>query len=355
MAATPGALPPRANLAGATILAIIPRFFTYHNDIAEELRGRGATVDLLEDRPFSSPAIHAAARFAPGAVQRLTRARYRETIAAAGRDHYDVVLVVNGQTLAPQLLRELRAQHPTAMFIYYLWDSLSNRGGAKALMPMMDRCYTFEPTAARSTGARLRPLFFAPRFAAAGDEGAAGTADGPRHDISFIGTAHSDRYQVVSALDRLLLPDITRFWFLYLKAPWVHRAYALTNPAFRGAPRSAFSFEPMPQQDSARHFFASTAILDVEHQRQTGLTIRTFETLGAGKKLVTTNPEIAHYAFYDPSWIRVIDRANVTLDPAFLKTPAPQLDDTVRARYSLAGWIDEIMDPRDHSAVHLRP
>lgn len=349
MSATGSVLPPPADLAGATILAIIPRFFTYHNDIAEELRRRGATVDLLEDRPFASPVMHAAARFTPGAVQRLILGQYRQAIAGAGRAQYDIVLIVNGQTVAPELLRHLRAQHPTASFIYYLWDSLSNRGGAAALMPMMDRCYTFEPEAAQITGARLRPLFFAPRFAAASDD-----TTNPRHDISFIGTAHSDRYQVVTALDALLPADIDRFWFLYLKAPWVHRAYAMTNPAFRGAPRSAFSFEPMSHQESARHFWGSTAILDVEHERQTGLTIRTFETLGAGKKLVTTNRQIAGYAFYDPSWIRVIDRGRIDLAPEFLKSPAPQLDDTTRTRYSLAGWIDEIMDPCDHSAAHLR-
>ena len=36
----------------------------------------------------------------------------------------------------------------------------------------------------------------------------------------------------------------------------------------------------------------SEVILDINHPGQNGLTMRTFEALGAGKKLITTNTEI---------------------------------------------------------------
>ena len=42
-------------------------------------------------------------------------------------------------------------------------------------------------------------------------------------------------------------------------------------------------------------------MLDVSHSAQTGLTIRTIETIGARRKLITTNTEVVKYALYDPS------------------------------------------------------
>jgi hypothetical protein len=62
-------------------------------------------------------------------------------------------------------------------------------------------------------------------------------------------------------------------------------------------------------------------VLDIQHPRQTGLTMRTLEALGAGKKLVTTNVQVKEYDFYDERQVRVVDRMNpsVGLDLEFFK------------------------------------
>ena len=42
------------------------------------------------------------------------------------------------------------------------------------------------------------------------------------------------------------------------------------------------------------------AVLDIEHPKQVGLTMRTFEVLASGRKLITTNRSIINHEFYDP-------------------------------------------------------
>lgn len=335
------------SLAGARILLIAPRFFGYDEAIAAELRRQGAHVVSLPDRPLLSPWYHAAARFAPGPISRATERLYRRRLKDLGPEPYDRVLVVNGQTVTPRLIRDLRQAHPAADFVYYLWDSLANRPGALALAALFDRAYTFEPKTAMQHGLRFRPLFF---------DGSSAQPDmiESEFDISFIGTAHTDRHVVIERLDAALAPGVRRLWYLYIPARWVLAAYRLTNAHFRRARAGRFRFAPLPRAESQRIFERSRAILDIEHAKQIGLTIRTFETLGAGKKLVTTNPAIVDYAFYDPEVIAVIDRRSPQIPPRFLDSDATPLPAAVRARYSIAGWIEELFARDDRSASHLK-
>jgi hypothetical protein len=339
---------PPADLNGARILLTAPRFFGYDQEIRSELERRGAHVDFFADRPFDSALMHAAARFSRRAVLARTEKRYRALLSQFDDAPYDYVFVLNGQTLPPRLLAQLRDDHPAATFLFYIWDAIANRPGAPALLPFFDRTYSFEPEAAVEHGMRFRPLFFAPRFGR--DRQAQ-----DRYDISFVGTAHTDRYRVLQAVDRALSPDTRRFWYLYLQARWVLEAYRLTNPAFRGARARDFRFDTLGPEEGAQVFWESRCMLDIEHPAQTGLTIRTFETIGAGKKLVTTNRNLLRYAFHDPARFAVIDRAQPDIPDRFLQSDTPPMAQTMLNRYSVAGWIDEIFDPGDHSARHLRP
>ena len=336
------------DLGGARILLTAPRFFGYDQEILAELQRRGAKVDFFADRPFDSALMHAAARFSRKAVLKRTESEYRRTLAGFAPGRYDYVFVLNGQTLPPALLAELREAHSDATFLFYTWDAIANRPNVRELLPFFDRTYSFEPEAALAHGMRFRPLFFAPRF---GEE----REVEERYDISFIGTAHTDRYRVLKAVDTALPPGTRRYWFLYLQARWVLAAYRLTNPAFRGAQARDFRFDTLGPDEGAQVFWESRAVLDIEHPAQTGLTIRTFETMGAGKKLVSTNRNLARYAFHDEARFSLIDRDNPVIDEGFLDRPATPMDESVRSRYSVAGWIDEIFDARDHSARHLKP
>ena len=91
-------------------------------------------------------------------------------------------------------------------------------------------------------------------------------------------------------------------------------------------------------------FARSEAIVDIEHVRQRGLTIRTIEAVvGCGKKLITTNTAIAGYDFYSPDRILIIDRERPVVPEDFFGTPTGPLNENVRERYSLAGWLDELI------------
>ena len=225
-----------------------------------------------------------------------------------------------------------------AKVILYMWDSIENRRGVLANLPLFDATFSFDPLSSRHYGMQLRPLFFSKGFAQPPQE----SFD---YHLSFVGTAHTDRYGVISQLRQRLNPALSTYWFLYLQAPWVFHAYRLMQPSMRSARREDFSFRPLDKTTVQSIFARSRAVLDIEHPLQRGLTMRTFETMGSHKKLITTNAQVRDYDFFNPDNICVIDRHAPIVPADFLGSPYSLLPQAVYERYSIAGWLDEIMGP----------
>lgn len=317
-------------------LVIAPRFFGYDQDIAGELGRRGYAVDLVPDRPFDSPAMAALTRFRRDWIIAASDRFYRRKFEAVGRSDYEIIFVINGQTLSATILAELRASYPRAKFILYMWDSIDNRPSVTSTLSYFDTVFSFDPSATASHQMIFRASFFSPAFERA-------PPLEPSYDLSFVGTAHTDRVAVVDAVRRGLRPEQPTFWYLYLQARWVFYAYKATNKAFKAAKPGDFAYVPLSRAATQDVFFASRAVLDIEHPKQTGLTMRPFETMGAHKKLVTTSAQIRDYAFYSPENICVIDRRGGSIPDDFLRTPYVPVDSALYHSYSLAGWMDDIL------------
>jgi len=342
-------------LVGKRVLLLAPRFFGYHLAVRDELRSRGAEVELVADRPFDSPLLKAATTYARAAMMPLAYAHYRRLLLEPKCEPFDLVLVIVGQTVAPRLLMELRRRSPRARFVLYLWDSLENRGSAVRNLPLFDSVLSFDPDDCAQYGLTYRPLFYrdvSADVAVAAD--GAGDVRSFRHGLSFVGTIHSDRYAVVSAVSRALPVGVQFHRYLYMQAPWVFYAQRLLNRQMRAARRAEFEFLPLLAGDVARVFRESFAVLDVEHPRQRGLTMRTFETLGAGKKLITTNADVRSHDFFEERNILVIDRLAPSIPREFFEAPAVAIKPDIRYRYSIAGWLDAVISEGRDAADAMR-
>jgi hypothetical protein len=319
------------------ILLIGPQFFGYEQDIAAELQNEGAEVDFLSDRPFTSSLMKAVTRYQKYLITPILNQSILDSVGRFGRRNYDIIFVIQGEGLSLVTLSKLRGLFPNAQFVLYLWDSLRNK---KTLIPNLsafDRCYSFDARDSKFYGMNFRPLFFSPGFEYEAKQS-------PKYQLSFIGTAHSDRYKIISNLKQALPEEANSFWYLYLQATWVFWFQKFANPSYRYASISDFNFAPMPRKNVEDVFFDSLAILDIEHPHQTGLTMRTFEALGAHKKLVTTNAIIKEADFYNPDNIIVIERGHTAKIPEiFLNDPYVTHSDSLHRKYSLKGWLQDVI------------
>lgn len=324
------------NLTHKKVLLIAPRFFGYEKAIAQQLVELGAAVDFLADRPYCKPWQTGLTRIAPFIMQPFVDRFYQSKLTALATNSYELVLIINGQTISKKILEQLKSTHPKARFILYLWDSVQNRPKSVQNFTHFDKVLTFDSVDALQYGIGLRPLFFTPEFE---------TPESTAHqfDISFIATMHSDRHEVVSKLIQRLPSHVVTYWYFYLQAKWVFYLYKLTKKSFRQSTVNTFKFNPIDKLSLKQVFHASKAILDIEHPKQNGLTMRTLETVGANKKLITTNPKVKEYDFFREENIIVIDRNNPDIPSQFWDTEYQKLPDAIYEKYQLKNWLIEVL------------
>jgi hypothetical protein len=317
------------------VLLIAPRFFGYDHEIADELVRQGAHVDLLPDRPYNTASFKAATRVHPPLTTIAAERFYRRRLQELGATRYDLVMVVQGESISSKILRLLRTSFPDAEVVFYTWDSLKNKPFTRANLSRYDRCLTFDPADSKAYGMVFRPLFFSQGFERSIPVDFA-------FDLSFIGTIHSDRYRVIRHLADSLPANVKTYWYLYLQAPWMYWARRLFTATVSSSHASEFHYVPLARHVVQRIFFDSKAILDVEHPKQGGLTMRTIETLGSGTKLITTNPAVRNYDFFNPENICVIDRLKPVIPPEFLETSYIPIPKATYQQYRLTNWVKDV-------------
>lgn len=329
------------HLEGKSVLFFCPKFFGYEQEIAKKLQEMGATVDAYDERPQNNFLTKASIRINKNLVKTKIEEYYQKILVQTASKKYDYVFVVNIEAMLPTVLTRLRQQQPAAQFILYMWDSLQNKKQTPEILPFFDRVFSFDPTdITKIKGVRFRPLFFIDQYAALPKN-----QEKPSWGLSFIGTVHSDRYQLIKVLKQQVAAfTLKSYFFMYFPSPLLFAYKKLTDLKFYQARFSEFSFKSLPQPEIIKTIKASMAILDIQHPAQTGLTMRTMEMLGAQKKLVTTNAAIKDYDFYCAQNIFIIDRQQPVLDQAFFESPYQPVAADIYFKYSIEGWLTEIFE-----------
>ncbi len=326
------------DLVGKRILLVAPRFFGYERDILEEIERKGGRVDWLPDRPFDSPSMAALTKFAPASITLFADRLYFQLLESFNTTKYDFVLVINGQTLSSRMLRFLKTTYPTAKLILYMWDSIENRSHVTKNFAFFDTLSSFDPKSTKDFGMQLRPLFFSQE-----SQLSQGGQPSYKYDVSFVGTAHSDRYAVINRLRDNLPTDVVGYWYLYLQSEWIYHVYKTMRSDMGSSSKLDFRFDPLPRTSLQAIFMASRSSIDIEHPLQRGLTMRTFETLGMRRKLITTNSLISEYDFFSSDNICVIDRRNPVIPKSFFESPFQDISPDLRYKYSISGWLDQLL------------
>lgn len=331
------------------VLLVSPLTFSYHVAICEALERLGFEPIWWNDKADVSTLYKIALRLLPGPTRHLTAAHFLAEIEKLPDDSIDHILIIKGEGLNARVVRRLRERQSRATLGVYLWDSVGNVKGIWDILPMADAVASFDPVDARANGWKYRPLF--------ARNVALSTEDQLQKDFDwcFIGTIHSDRHRVISRLRQASVGAARSFVFAYFQSPMVLRIRKLFDWTLWSAPPGTLSTIPMPAADVARVIARSRAVLDVEHPRQRGLTMRTIETLLTGKKLLTTNQHLLECDLYDASRAQLIDRHAPRIDQAFLNEPAAPLSQALRDRYTCEAWAKELIDMQVHSVRNTAP
>jgi len=327
------------SLNGKKILYIGPKFFGYENIIKSTLEEKfEAFVDFYDDRPSNDLWTKIFIRLKlKTLIKRKIDTYYTSIFNTIDNILYDYVFVVSPETLSVKELTILKNLQHHATFILYMWDSFDNKNSLNTIH-LFDRVITFDNHDAKKYHLYFHPLFYIETYAKIPSKELF-------YDLCFIATAHSDRYLIAKKIEKELDQfSLKMISFLYLNTKLIYWGRRLFLKKYHYGPIADFSFEPMSQAEIISVISKSKAILDINHPSQVGLTMRTFEALGANKKLITTNTNIKQYDFYNANNITIIDRSNPHIDMGFFDSPYEPLDKEVYEKYSLYNWIITVFD-----------
>lgn len=322
------------------ILLLAPPFFNYEKKIEDKMTEMGAHVDAFDVRSVTRAFQKALLKISPVIFANKSKKYYNTILESVKDKQYDYIVVVKCDMMPVDALKELRRMNPDARISLYLWDSVKNIPGIKRKFSYFDALYSFDrDDCERYRELKFRPLFFADEFCREYKQ-----TQEYKHDLAFIGTVHSDRYRIIRNIDRFIEgTGISFYKYMYLQSRFIYYFYRFTKKEFRKSKISEFAFDKKSSAEIADVIEKTKVVLDMQHPKQTGLTMRTIEMLGMNKKLITTNRSIADYDFYNKDNIRIIERDSLELDMDFFKTPYHEIDRETYERYSLSSWIMEIL------------
>lgn len=324
-----------ANLENKKILFISVRFFGYENAILQRLQALGATVDFYDDRPSNSVFTKGIIRVRRGILQYRIQRYYKAIFEEIKAKKYDYFLMVKGEAIPEFFLELLRRHFPSMKRIAYTFDSLEEFPRFGKLALYFDIVFSFEKEDAQRFGMNFRPLFYLDDYLAASQ------SPQPKYSVAFVGSAHTDRFLVGEKVrGNVEASGGTSYFYYFAPSRTAFRLKKIFDKRLRKFDFKLLNYRSLSHVDITRIYQESRAVLDINKPHQNGITIRSFEVLASGRKLITTNSKIAEYPFYRAENILIICRENPIVPPVFLGIPSVPLDFETLYMMSLDSWIE---------------
>lgn len=320
------------------ILLVAPSFFGYRKLVSDELARQGHFVECVDDRPSESIAFKSFAKISYNLVDRMIGIYAEKVGGFVASGGYDLVLFMGGMSFCftPEQLSSIR-EKSDARFIVYLWDSFANCQRIGRCVHLFDEVYSFEPNDCERHGFILRPLFYSDLY----ERVPLIPEEGFLYDACFVGSVHQEsKFEAVLAIcEELESRGMRVFKYFYMPSSSAERFRKATNSLYKG---HKFELTSLSSEQVAGIYASSKAVIDSPQFGQDGLTMRTLETVGAKRKLVTANADVLSYDFATFGNVAVWHPGSV-FDEEFFETPYRELPEGIYESYSLASFVRNLL------------
>ena len=314
-------------------------FYDYDQSIIEQLRLQNFEVDYFNESPGGFLYLLSVKFSLTRGIKWITEQKSRSIALTCG-NKYDVVFIIKCEYLTKQSLELLKNKNPNAKFILYLWDSIERIPKIEEKIPYFSKVYSFDRLDCLSrSNLTFNPLFYRDNFNLHSEI----TEERQiKYHIYFLGWYHSDRMKIVKTIINYCKLKGLRYKIAIYTGYLRYILDTLLNGDLKNQ-QNILIFKPLTVEENLSYINSSHCVIDIAHPKQSGLTMRTIELLGANKKLITTNGDIINYDFYHPNNILVIDRENPVLNESFFKAPYEQIPEEIKHRYTLKAWITRMI------------
>ncbi|MGI2140648.1 hypothetical protein [Shewanella baltica] len=325
---------------------ICPAFFDYKNLIEKQLQKRFSSVYSFSDRPLCSSIAKALIKYNVANYNDFVSRRYSndifEEIKSILKD-VSTIIIIKGTCISFSFINMVKAVNPDVKVFVYNWDSISNVKGFISLAEKADKAMSFDFSDCQDFNLQYLPLFYPDNYV---QPNVTIANCKKKYRYSFIGSYHGDRAEL---LVKLLTKErhLSNYSFvrIYFQSKIQFAVFFLKDPFLRRCPREWISFDII-HRDMMNDILADTDyIIDIHHQGQSGLTMRTWETLSLDYNLLTTNPFVL---LHQPiASIEILNRPDASIwsntdKQKFVEQVASNSIVTTSS-FSLSSWLDELL------------
>ncbi len=316
-------------------IVILPRFYDYSDAIIDEL-SKTFDIDMYYEEPVRI--LFLLCRKIQNVIKKnwffdlFNRIIYLRL--KRKNCHYDFLFVIRGNIINPKLIVRIKQDFlkSGASSVYYTWDSFCNLPNAVALAKVFNRKYSFDLVDVKNYPEfQHLPLFYTKDFHLDNSQ-----STSMKYDLVCIASFNVFRYKYLVDLRRNN-SNLRIFIKLYIDKE-LYLIKKLTDKFFSTVDTDDLVFHPLPKSEIIMNYQQGIAILDITHENQNGLSMRTIEAIGIGKKLVTNNCDVKGYDFYSSNNVFLLDSAvSPHLNEDWFRLPYKYSDET-RQRYSIDNW-----------------
>ena len=324
------------DLKGKRVILITSVLFNYHIQIKKAIEDFGAEVHLYDERNNPSAIEKIMIRKARFLVNHRTNAYYKTICEKEADFNPDYVLFVSPEAVTEKSLIMLKNTFGDCKFILYMWDSVKNKK-VQGILKCFDKMFSFDPADCEQYGMTFRPLFYLNDFTNDAND------SDYEYDVSFIGTIHSDRARILWEVKEYCdINDLKYYFYLFIPGKLLYNLRMMTDKYLRKWDKGFIHTEPIDEKKVADISEKTRCIIDINHPKQTGLTMRTIEMLGLSRKIATTNSNINTYDFFRPQNQIILERNNISLSKDLIRAEYQKIPDEISQKYSIQYWAKDV-------------
>lgn len=339
--ASPVHFPEMSGFQGKSIIVLMPPDVGIFTEIRNNLQRLGFSVQMITGQPEAFRYRHFGERLGNllrklvgdgGYKRRLIQRHMKDqvdwSIAKAGRA--DFALVIRADCFTHAQLEAIRGKSDRCYAFH--WDGVGRFPGVEERLRYFRKFYVFDPTDARPADGifHLDSFWLEPAAEVASLSPAS-------VDVYYIGTYDGRAPFLFETFERLRRQGQSLRAIIAGSSPG-------PRPSIAGV---SFPEKWLTYAENLDLVPSARILLDVPHlDVHRGLSLRVFEALGFGKKLITTNPGVLRCDFYHPANIHLLTDDDAALD-RFLSAPAVPVDPAIRLRHGFSSWLRRAFEMKD--------
>lgn len=246
---------------------------------------------------------------------------------------FDYFLVIAGQEFSKEFIQELKRRNPKIKCILYLWDKFEYTTLRKSAEEF-DYIFSFDPEDCKKYNFYFRPSFYLNEIEQNKIE-----YSKRKYDIFYLGGLRDrKRYDIIENIFKFSKKlKLNSFLKLYVNNKI--EKYLPENYLKEIVIRERISYNK-----NLELLKNSKCVIEINADKQVGLTLRSIEAIGSETKTITTNTLIKEYDFYDEKNIYCIEKLeDIFLIPKeFFSQEYKKLSENIKNKYTVKGFIEEI-------------